>query len=74
MSLHNPFNLNIGVPLPDFDPLPEDYDGRGELPDSCCPVCMHDCYGEKPERICYECEWSEKEYPNPDDYPLDVTK
>ena len=32
-----------------------------ELPDTCCPVCMHDCYGEKPKRFCLECDWKEDE-------------
>ncbi len=36
-------------------------DEPAELPDSCCPNCSHDCYGEKPNRYCLECDWKEVE-------------
>lgn len=44
------------------DNLPEEYYEEhygGSVPDTCCPECMHDCYGEKPTRYCLECGWKE---------------
>lgn len=46
------------------EPPPEDALGDADepcdIPDSCCPVCMHDCYGERPTRYCLECDWTER--------------
>ena len=32
------------------------------LPESCCPVCSHDCVGAYPIRHCYECEFDEAKH------------
>ncbi len=51
-------NLDLPDPITDSDAYYDEHYG-GEIPDSCCPECMHDCYGEKPKRYCLECDWKE---------------
>ena len=48
----------IFTELPAEEGLP--YFPPCELPDTCCPECAHDCYGESPTRYCLECDWREE--------------
>lgn len=55
-------------PLPDLEGEEPPVTLESDLAETCCPYCMHDWYGKKPDRVCHECGFKEGMDPKTYDY------